>query len=33
MAYGKYKDLIKRIESDKFLKMLVTQNMMDMKED
>ena len=36
MAYGKYKDLTKRTQSDKFLnhlKLQVIQNMMDIKED
>ena len=38
MAYGKYKDLAKRTESDKLLRdkvseMQVIQNMMDIKEN
>ena len=36
MAYGKYKGLTKRTQSDKFLnhlKLQVIQNMMDIKED
>ena len=38
IAYGKYKDLAKRTQSDKVLKdkalkLLVIQNMMDIKED
>ena len=33
MAYGKYKDLNKRTESEiKLLKFLVIQNIMDLKE-
>ena len=36
MAYGKFKDLAKRAQSDKeikFLKLQVIQNMMDIKEE
>ena len=33
MAYGKSKDLVKRTQSDKVLRLLVIQNMMGIKED
>ena len=33
MAYGKYKHLTKRTQSDKVLRYKATQNMMDIKQD